>query len=221
MRERLLVLLGILVFFLAAAAILFGFAGRFDLPMFWAYLGSMAALPLLFVWIMEPELMKERRKPGPGGKDCGLRRNVVLVMLAVFVVAGLDAGRYHWSDAVPRWAQISALVLVIACMCLAGWASRVNRFHSAVVRIQSDRGHHVITTGPYQYVRHPTYAAAMLWLPLTGTALGSWWAVVPASLAIPLFLRRLLIEERLLFAELEGYREYSSRVPWRIIPGLW
>jgi len=221
MRRRLQILLAVLIFLAAAGGILFGAAGRSDLPMFWAYLGLMGVLVFVFASKADPQLMKERRKPGPGGKDHGLRWNAIVVMLASFTIAGLDVGRFHWSDTVPRWAQIVSLLAVLAGMSLAGWASRVNRFHSSVARIQRDRGHVVVVVGPYQYLRHPTYASAMFFFPLTSMALGSWWAVVPALLAIPLFLRRLFIEERMLFAELEGYREYAERVPWRVIPGLW
>ena len=221
MRHRMQILLGVLSFLAVAGGVLFGMAGRTDLPMFWAYLGGMGVLLFIFASKADPELLKERRKPGPGGKDHSLRWNAIVVMLATFTVAGLDVGRFHWSDTVPRWAQVLALLAVLAGMSLAGWASRVNRFHSSVARIQRDRGHVVVTAGPYQYLRHPTYAAEMLSFPLTAMALGSWWAAVPALFMIPLFLRRLFIEERMLFAELEGYREYAERVPWRLIPHLW
>lgn len=203
------------------AAILFGAAGRTDLPMFWAVIAVFASLFLIAMWSADPDLVQERRKPGPGGKDHSLRWNAILVFVAVLVTAGLDVGRRHWSDSVPLAAQITALVLVGAGLSLAGWASRTNRFHSSVARIQRDRGHHVVTTGPYAFIRHPTYLAGILWFPLTGLALGSWYAAALGLIAMPLFLRRLFIEEGMLFAELEGYREYAARVPYRLVPHVW
>lgn len=220
-RHRAQIAFGLLLVFAALGGILFGAAGRWDVPMFWAYLGTMVAIFTFFSWTADPDLLKERRKPGPGGKDHALRWNAMLVWVTSVIVAGLDVGRFHWSDTVPRWLQIPSLVLMAAGLSLAGWASRTNRFHSSVARIQRDRGHYVITAGPYQYLRHPTYAAAMTWFPLTAVVLGSWWAVLPTLLAIPLFLRRLFIEEGMLFAELEGYKEYAAKVPWRVLPGVW
>ena len=220
-QYRARIVFGLLLVFAAMGGVLFGAAGRWDVPMFWAYLGTITAIFSFFSMRADPELMKERRKPGPGGKDHGLRWNATLVWVTSLIVAGLDVGRFHWSDSVPIWLQIPALALIVAGLSLAGWASRTNRFHSSVARIQRDRGHHVVTSGPYQYLRHPTYAAAMMWFPLTAVALGSWWALLPALLAVPLFLRRLFIEEGMLFAELEGYTEYAAKVPYRILPGVW
>jgi protein-S-isoprenylcysteine O-methyltransferase Ste14 len=91
-----------------------------------------------------------------------------------------------------------------------------------VARIQRDRGHQLITAGPYKFIRHPGYAAAITWLAVSGIALGSWISVAPALIGgVYFFLRRLRIEEALLFAELEGYREYAQRVPYRLVPGIW
>lgn len=213
---------GIFVFLGLLSAILFGSAGRTDLPYFQAYIGILLVLLATAAIAPDADLMKERRKPGPGGRDLTLRRNAILVMVAHWIIAGLDVGRFHWSDAVPRWLQVLALVMLAAGFALSAWAVRTNRFFSSVARIQRDRGHHLVTSGPYRFIRHPGYAAAIMWFVVSGIALGSWLSAVPAALGgVLLFLRRLRIEESLLFAELEGYREYAQRVPYRLVPGLW
>src|SRR5262245_5922912 len=95
-------LLGCVVFYGAFAAILFGSAGRSDVPFFWAYIGVLMALMLAALRFPDKELLQERRKPGPGGKDLTLRRDAILVMVTHWAVAGADVGRWHFSDAVPH-----------------------------------------------------------------------------------------------------------------------
>ncbi len=98
---------------------------------------------------------------------------------------------------------------------------RVNRFFSPVLRVQSERGHHVIDRGPYRWVRHPGYAGAVLCAVASAPALGSWWALVPAALYAVAFIRRAMREERFLRNELIGYEAYASRVRWWMVPGGW
>jgi protein-S-isoprenylcysteine O-methyltransferase Ste14 len=215
------VVLGLGTFFGVFIAILFGVAGRWDIPMFWAYLGVVLTLMLLAMIGADRDLMKERSKPGPGGQDHAMRWLMIAVMLVHLAVAGADVGRYHWSDHVPLALQIAALAMIAVAIGFSKWATTANRFFSSVVRIQHDRGHRVVDTGPYAYIRHPGYAAGITWLLMSGVALGSWVSAVVAALGIPLYFRRLFLEERVLFAELEGYRAYAQRVPWRLIPRVW
>jgi protein-S-isoprenylcysteine O-methyltransferase Ste14 len=214
-------ILRFLLFFALLAGILFFSAGRWDLPTFWAYIGVFLAVMIVAAATGDEELMRERAKPGPGGQDCALRWNAMAVMLATWITAGLDVGRYHWSDRVPFPLQVAGLALTGVALCFAAWAARVNRFFSSAARIQRDRGHHLVTAGPYQRIRHPGYLSSITMFLVAGLALGSWWAIVPSLTSVPLFLRRIRIEERLLFAELEGYTEYAQRVPYRLVPGLW
>jgi protein-S-isoprenylcysteine O-methyltransferase Ste14 len=213
---------GLLILMGGLSLLLFGSAGRWDLPFFQAYIGIMFILFFAAFFIPDKDLIAERRKPGPGGQDVGLRRNAILVMAVHWAVAGVDVGRLHWSDTVPFWLQVPALAGIAAALSLSAWAVRSNRFFSSVARIQRERGHVLVTAGPYQYIRHPGYAASIGWFVLSGVALGSWLSVVPAAAGgIFLFLRRLRIEEALLLVELEGYREYAQRVPYRLVPGIW
>jgi protein-S-isoprenylcysteine O-methyltransferase Ste14 len=96
-----------------------------------------------------------------------------------------------------------------------------NRFFSATVRIQADRGHVVVDRGPYRYVRHPGYAGALAFTLASPVALGSWRALIPAALTAAVLVLRTALEDRTLRAELTGYREYAGRVPGRLVPGLW
>ncbi len=98
---------------------------------------------------------------------------------------------------------------------------QANRFFSTFVRIQEDRGHHVVTTGPYRFVRHPGYAGAIVGSLALPLALGSLWALIPAAIGSAGFALRTHREDRMLRDELPGYLEYSRRVRWRLLPGLW
>jgi protein-S-isoprenylcysteine O-methyltransferase Ste14 len=218
------VILGLLGGFLIVAVlggILFGCAGRWDLPFFWVILGIYAVGAVVGPFLVDPSLIKERVRPGPGGRDYFPAFLVVPVWLGQYVVAGLDVGRFHWSDNVPLAVQIAALVAMTAALVVALWATAVNRFFSSVVRIQTDRGHHLITTGPYRFVRHPAYAVSPFLFVGGGVALGSWLAAALGLLMVLPILRRTAIEDRVLREQLPGYAEYAQRVRYRLIPGVW
>src|SRR5947209_12268010 len=194
------------------AVILFGCAGRWDLPLFWAYLGVFAAPFLVFALTMyDPDLARERLRPGPGGKDWLFVVGRSFVP-AHWAVAGLDVGRFHWSDTVPFGVQVAGLAGFAASFGVILWAAAVNRFFSPVIRIQKERGHHVVTGGPYGYVRHPAYAAMIFGFPFSALALGSWWSLLPAGAFALLVIRRTALEDRTLREELEGYAGYAGKV---------
>src|SRR3954452_658601 len=139
------------------AATLFISAGRIDLPWFWAVLALHATMLLAGVPFMDPDLRKERVRPGPGGRSRRIRVLAVPMLLGHLVVAGLDVGRFGWSGPIPVAVQAVALAGCAAGMGLSLWAMAANRFFSPVVRIQAERGHHLITAGPYRVLRHPGY----------------------------------------------------------------
>jgi protein-S-isoprenylcysteine O-methyltransferase Ste14 len=215
-------ILGVVFAFEAAmAAILFGTAGRWDLPWFWAVLGVHAASCLVAVSLIDPDLRKERLRPGPGGRDRMLRLFALPLILAHLIVAGLDAGRFGWSGHLPVAVQAAALMGLGTGMALSVWAVAANRFFSPVVRIQEERGHHLITTGPYRVLRHPGYVGTILGALSGGIALGSWWSLVPMAPLVALLLRRTMVEDRFLHEGLAGYAGYAERVRYRLVPGLW
>ena len=203
------------------AAILFGCAGGWDVPMFWVFLAVWIAAGVVSAWVIDPDLIAERVLPGPGVRDGGWTALFIPLALGQFAVAGLDVGRFHWSDTVPLAVQVAGLVAMSAALAVAIWASAVNRFFSSVIRIQTERGHRVVTSGPYRLVRHPAYAVAPFLLVGTGIALGSWLAATIGVLMLPLLLRRTVVEDRILREELPGYADYAARVRYRLVPGVW
>ena len=217
--------LGLLAGYLVAmAAVLFGPAGTFAVPMFWAYLvlfGVLCLAASAVVYLLSPDLVKERVRPGEGEQDRITVRALNLLMFAQLLLAGLDVGRLHWSATVPFPLQILGLVGFAMGMGLTTWAMLVNRFFSSAVRLQPERGQHVVTSGPYRLVRHPGYSGGLLLLLSIGLALGSWMAIVPMLLIVPFMVRRTLIEERMLASALPGYASYMQRVRSRIVPGVW
>ncbi len=138
----------------------------------------------------------------------------------MLIVAGLDI-RFGWSGDVPLWVQIAGLVGFAVLFGFSVWAISANTFFSRVVRIQRNRGHHVITAGPYQYVRHPSYVASILSWFCTALALGSWWAMLPATLVALQFILHTALEDKTLQEELDDYKEYAAQVRYRLLPGIW
>jgi len=204
-------------------AVLFVSAGRIDLPFFWAYLAVMAGFGIVMMLTLPRSLLEERIKPADGGRDnLGLLRLVAgAVFLSQLVVAGLDVRRFHGSGGVPAALRVVGLAGLVAVLGTWYWAMRSNPFFSAAVRIQRDRGHRVVTSGPYRFVRHPGYAAFVLFGWGGPLALGSWLAVALHLVVVVLFVRRAALEDRMLREELEGYAEYAVSVRSRLLPGLW
>ena len=206
---------------IGAAAALFASAGTFAIAAFWVYLAILAMVFVASFAMLDPGLLRERMRPGGKPPPLGLKLFTVVLLLHL-VVAGLDRGRLHLSDGIPPWLQATGLAVVAAAYALVLWAMRVNRFFSSVVRIQFDRGQRVVANGPYSFIRHPGYAAGTLIVLASGIALGSWLAAVLLVVtSLPFLFYRAITEDRVLLAELPGYREYAGRVRWRLIPGVW
>jgi protein-S-isoprenylcysteine O-methyltransferase Ste14 len=210
-----------LVIFLA----LFVPAGRLDWWIAWIYWLAHFFISLLTaLWLLHvnPELSQERFQPGKNVKQWD---QVILVLnllltLGLYVIIGLDAGRFGWSE-VPLAIRLLALLGFIPAFGLPLAASQANAFLSSRVRIQEERGHQVADQGPYRFVRHPMYLGMLffdLCLPLL---LGSWWGLVVGGIMNFLVFVRTALEDRTLHVELPGYAEYASRVRYRLIPGLW
>jgi protein-S-isoprenylcysteine O-methyltransferase Ste14 len=214
--------LGFVVFMEGAQAALFVVAaGRWDVPWFWAMLGIHAVILVLMVTTIDPDLLKERLHPGPGAKDPYVRKLLSPLFLAYYVVAALDVGRFHWSGTVPTPVHLAGLAGYAIGLGLTYWAMRSNRFFSMVVRLQTDRGHRVVSTGPYGFVRHPGYTGIILGVACGAIAMGSWWALASLVPAIAFLVWRTGMEDRFLHEELEGYDAYAGRVRSKLVPGLW
>lgn len=144
----------------------------------------------------------------------------VSVSYPLYIIAGLDH-RFGWTKAFPVWLNILGLTLVALGYAFGTWAIAENAFFSGVVRIQNDRGHVVCDTGPYKIVRHPGYSGNII--PLAGIVLGlnSLWTIIPAAVSFILIVVRTALEDRTLQEELPGYRDYTTRVRFRLFPGIY
>ena len=202
--------------------ILFVPAGTLNWPEAWLLLGLyFFVVGGLLIWLKknDPELLKERRSVRkdvkPWDKKIILAYTVfLLIMLAL---AGLDAVRFRWSHVPLVWKAIGYLGFIPA-VTLGLWTFKQNTYLAQYVRIQKDRSHRVITTGPYEYVRHPMYVGVMLFILCSPLALGSLYSLIPALIIVILFIIRTSLEDKTLQEELEGYQEYAKRVRYKLIP---
>jgi protein-S-isoprenylcysteine O-methyltransferase Ste14 len=205
-------------------ATLFIPAGRLDWVMGWAlvgiYLGWITAAGLIIA-PRNPDLLIERasRRQGMKTWDVALLSMIGLLTIVKHVVAGLDL-RFGWT-AVPFELQIAGLVIAAQGYALTTWAMVANAFFSTVTRIQADRGHHVVTSGPYRFVRHPGYTGTIAFELTTPLMLGSLWALIPGGLAVLLTVVRTALEDRTLRQELPGYTDYARQTKYRLLPGIW
>jgi protein-S-isoprenylcysteine O-methyltransferase Ste14 len=199
-------------------------AGRVTLWQAWVYGGISLALNLAQRLILRerPELARERARPHPDARrwDKVLLGLGLVLTLAMLVTAGLEF-RYSSIPSLSLVAFGVGVVLNLTGAFFFLWALRENRFFSALVRRQSDRGHAVCTTGPYRVVRHPGNLGMIigtLGFPLLFRAV---WSFVPAGIAVVVLLLRTGLEDAYLTAALDGYREYRKRTRFRLVPGLW
>jgi len=209
-------------------AVLFLSADRLDWWEAWAYM-AVALVPMIvarfYLIFTAPDQIVERVDAPQREHVKPWDRIFVLVIaflgpVAAWIVAGLDV-RYGWSPDLPIAIQIVALVFVLAGTTFSNWAMIVNRFFSSHVRIQTDRGHTVVSNGPYRIVRHPGYAGAILSWIAAPIFFSSYWVSIPAILMIIANILRTTLEDRTLQEELPGYQEYTQRVRYRLMPGIW
>ncbi len=174
----------------------------------------------------DPALLAERMKASPvqeGQKrwDKVLMLLMVIPGFGIYVVAGFDVMRFGWSDPLPIWLTVLAMLAHVPGFLGLFWVMRENTFLSRVVKIDDERGHTVITTGPYAWVRHPMYSAALLLVFAVPLALGSRFALIPAALMAVLLIIRTHLEDKTLHTELSGYPDYAQQTRFRLMPGLW
>lgn len=195
------------------AAGLFLAAGTTHIPTLRAYLAVFSAMLLLTMLAVDPDLSHERTHPQAGGQDGRSRFGAGFLFLVMVGFAAMDVGRLHQADSVPIPVSIIALAVFAAALELQRWAMIVNPFFSPVIRIQVERGHYVITRGPYRWLRHPGYLAMTIAIPGSALAIGSWLALIPAAGFVLIIVWRARWENELLKDELAGYIDYMHRVP--------
>ena len=214
----------IVVLLVIQAAILFLAAGRLDWTWAWVFLGiylASVSINSAFMIHNRPETIAERGQP----KEMKDWDKVVggLWSLAQFLVLPLVAGldmRFGWTQNYTLSHVAGAVVFAVG-LGLFGWAMITNAYFSTVVRIQSDRGQTVCRSGPYRFVRHPGYTGTILQSLGVPILLGSMWALIPGITAAVLMIIRTSFEDRVLQAELPGYRDFVRQVRYRLVPGIW
>jgi protein-S-isoprenylcysteine O-methyltransferase Ste14 len=227
-RAGIFVLVGSFLGAFIQGALFFVAAGRLDLPHGWLFVAVsfvwMAANGVLVAWV-NPELLNRRGawKKQKDVKTWDRRLLPVFGLLSLNVlpiVMGLDVGRYHWSN-LGLGATVFGIVLFSLGWIVMTWAMLVNPHFETVVRIQTDRGHRVVATGPYAIVRHPGYLGASLWVIGSPLIVGSAYGLIPVAVTVALLVLRTHLEDKTLRAELPGYADYAQRVRHRLLPGFW
>jgi protein-S-isoprenylcysteine O-methyltransferase Ste14 len=206
---------------LLLAAVFFGTAGTLRYWQAWIYLiVLLVPVTMTGVYLMrrDPELLERRTR----GREPRASQRLIIsastfVLILAYVLPGLDQ-RFGWSD-VPVAVVLTADVVSLLAYGLFVLVMWENRYASRTIAV--DAGQKVVSTGPYRYVRHPMYVAMIVMYLAGPIALGSYWAVLPALLLPVVLAARILDEERLLVEELPGYREYTAKTRFRLIPGLW
>ena len=202
-------------------------AGHIDIPRAWMFFGVTFVYLIASVAVLyrfNPQLidqrLKRKREGSKSWDEVLMRVNNIMVMFIVPTIAGLDIGRFHWSSLSVHSAAVGFVLYIIGAVLL-NWAMIVNPHFEPTVRIQKDRDHQVITTGPYKFVRHPGYLAGILWTLSIPLIIGSLFAFIPAGIYILLTIIRTSLEDKTLRKELNGYFEYAKRVKYRLFPGVW
>jgi protein-S-isoprenylcysteine O-methyltransferase Ste14 len=203
------------------AVFLFLPAGTFYFWQAWVFL-VVVFIPMLFVSFYflkhDPQLVESRMRSKEKIEEQRLiMKLAAIVSMAAFLLPGFDH-RFVWSH-VPVWLAILSQAGVLAGYLFTFWVMKVNSFASRIIEVQS--GQKVISTGPYRLVRHPMYLGAIVIFLFMPLALGSYWALLPATLLIPVIVFRLLNEEKVLRKDLPGYSDYCMHTRFHLIPYVW
>ncbi len=214
--------LGLIVVF---ACILFSSAGHWDWLRGWAFVLTVLVFEigtLSFLAARAPETLNQRGIGHSGIKSFDKIFAVLWLVLSLGTpaVAGLDAVRFRWSS-LPGTLFYIGLMILVPAFVFGAWAMLENKHFEQFVRIQDERQHRVVTTGPYRFVRHPGYLAAILGALAAPLMLGSAWTFVPAGLVGLLFVVRTDLEDKTLRRDLDGYKEYSKGTQFRLLPFIW
>ncbi|MGB3475466.1 MAG: isoprenylcysteine carboxylmethyltransferase family protein [Mycobacterium sp.] len=204
--------------------LLFWPAGTFDYWQAWVFLAVYAVISIaccIYWGLTNPAVLQRRLLGGPKAETRLAQKlastALITVFTAVFVVSALDH-RFGWST-VPTAASVLGEVVVVLGLALGVLAIVQNGYAAANITVEDEQP--VIATGMYALVRHPMYFSALVTMVGLALALGSYWGLTGALASVPILVVRILDEEQLLSQELAGYREYTQRVRYRLVPYLW
>jgi protein-S-isoprenylcysteine O-methyltransferase Ste14 len=214
-----------MIIYFLFAIFLFVSAGTINWLRGWIYFlyGLFIEISALIIYAMKaPEMLKQRGTSHVGVKTFDKIFMVVwlLLVLITSIVAGFDAIRYKWSS-IPFFTVYIGAALIAAVNVFGIWAMVENEHFEQFVRIQTDRKHRIVTTGPYRFVRHPAYAGTIIGAVGVPLMLGSCWTFVPTGALIILFVIRTFLEDRTLYRELDGYADYTKQTRYRLFPRIW
>lgn len=214
----------VFLYVLVNAVILFLSAGTLNWPAAWLYFGmGMGSYGIAGVIIIRqnPEIINERGRKSDDTKPFDKTFSCIYLplLLLSMVIPGLDY-RFGWSS-MPEWLQVLGFIGLIPALILPYWCMAVNHYLTVTVRIQEDRGHQVVSAGPYRFVRHPMYVGVILQAICMPLALGSWVGLIPGVLIAAAFVWRTSQEDRILQVELAGYSDYAQELRYRLLPGVW
>ncbi len=206
---------------LALCLLFFLPAGTLDYWEAWVYLAVLfTPMSFLLVYLLrnDPELLERRMRMREREREQRLIIKLSYLWFPLaFLLPGLDR-RWEWSQ-VPTWLVLGADILVFLGYSLFMLVLRENSYASRTVQVE--QGQRVISSGPYALVRHPMYSGSILMYVASPLALGSYWAVLPALVIIPILVARIMNEEKVLLRELPGYEEYTRKTVYRLVPGIW
>jgi protein-S-isoprenylcysteine O-methyltransferase Ste14 len=214
-------ILGLVVF----TGVWFGIAGRVTWWQGWAFLLTFIVYVSVLVWRLskvDPDLVRERNRPADVAEtwDRVVMGIYSVVLVVLLIVTALDGGRYLWS-AIPLGVQMIGWVLLVVAGILVWHVMMTNAYLSSWARIQADRGQVVVQEGLYRRIRHPMYLGIMLSFLGIPLLLNSWWGMIPSVVIVGLFVYRTYREDQMLIDSLAGYVEYTQKVKYRLLPGIW
>jgi protein-S-isoprenylcysteine O-methyltransferase Ste14 len=203
--------------------LLFLSAGRLNWTMGWAYVGLSLIGTVVSILIVDMDLLAERAQVGQGARTLDVILAVIMARVGpavIALVAGLNV-RFGWKPHILPGVQGAGIFMIILGYVVTLWAMASNKFFSGVVRIQKERGHTVVTGGPYAIIRHPGYFGAILGTVTVPLMLGSVWALIPALVTAGVIVVRTALEDQTLLRDLPGYSTYAGNVQYRLLPGVW
>jgi len=211
---------------IAWTIIFFVSAWRLDIPRAWFYI-VIALIGNIINSVVTLKFMRELYNLRGGGQE-GTKKWDYIFLLVFFLntlviiplVAGLEVGRFQCSCLdIPF--IIVGIILYVLSYALVLWAMLVNQHFEGTIRIQKERDHKVISSGPYKIVRHPGYLGMIIGTFAPSFIVGSLFSLIPVIISIIAIILRTHFEDKLLRAELNGYADYAKKTKFRLFPGIW